>query len=90
MEIILDARERTRFEAKIQDALRGATITDAAITVYEDGSIGVEWIECHLEDTRIIGVRPPECDGDPVTLNVYDNDEQREMTVQRDFFEEVA
>lgn len=82
-----DVSWRARYEATIHDALRGATITDAAVTVYADGSIGVEWIEVHLKDGRVIGVRPPEVDGGDVTLNVYDDDVEREMTAQQDFAE---
>lgn len=85
-----DVSWRDRREAVIQDALRGAVVTDSAVTVNADGSIGVDWIEVHLKDGRVIGVRPPECDGDDVTLNVYDNDVEREMTVQQDFAEPGA
>lgn len=81
---------RARREAVIHDALRGAVVTDSAVTVNADGSIGVDWIEVHLKDGRVIGVRPPECAGDDVTLNVYDNDVEREMTVQQDFAEPGA
>lgn len=81
-----DVSWRARSEAVIQDALRGATITDAAVTVYADGSIGVEGIEARLKDGRVIGIRPPECGEGDVTIHVSGGDEQREMTV-RDFAE---
>ncbi len=80
-----DAEERGRFEGLIQDALRGATIADAAVTVYANGSIGVEWIEARLKDGLVIGVLPPECGEGEVTIRVCDGDEQREMTLQSDF-----
>lgn len=82
-----DVSWRARSEGIIQDVLRGATVTDSAVNVYDDGSVGIEWIEARLKDGRVVDIRPPECDGGPVTINVYDDDVQREMTVRQDFTE---
>jgi len=49
-----DVSWRARTEAVIQDALRGATVTDSAVSVSEDGSVKIVYLEGRRPDGRVV------------------------------------
>lgn len=80
---VFDVNERSRCEALVQDALRGALVTDAAVCVNGAGEIAVEMIEGRLKDGRTVSFGPPRV-GD-IVLETGVGDDLREMTMQADF-----
>ena len=77
-----DVSWRARSEAVIEDALRGATVTDSAVSVSEDGRVvKIVDLVVRLPDGRLVAMSPP-----ATVLEVHDRERGwHNMTVQQDF-----